>query len=303
MGYQALIQVGQLFLIVVLGFFLRTVGYASEDDARKLIKITTASFLPALIFKVIYTSNFPGGAVAIPFLALGLMLFLLGISFIVVKLLGIKDKKVYLPFVVAASAGNTGYLGYPVTLSLFGDKGLALAVVYDIFATVIFALAIATPLIASASGKSLSPKELFISTIKFIPLHAAILGFLLKPVSLPVVIVDTVSFMGDAAIPLILLAIGLSLRPMVKKTYLQIAVIAVVIKLVVSPLVMSEVSKLFISGLEWKIAVIEASMPSMTLTYVLSERYNADFRLASFLVIFTTGLSIITIPVVSYLIS
>ena len=37
---------------------------------------------------------------------------------------------------LVAALGNTGYLGYPIATTLFGDAGLVRAVFYDVFGTV-----------------------------------------------------------------------------------------------------------------------------------------------------------------------
>lgn len=303
MAAEAFIRIAQLFIIVILGFLLKITGYADERDARRLVKLTTATFLPALIFSVIYSSDFEKEYLFVPVTGLITMFVMLLLAIAFVPLAGVRKRTRKMPFIVAASAGNTGYLGYPVCLSLYGEKGLAIAVMYDIFATVIYALTVAAYLIASSAGERLSPRQIIASVLRFIPVYAALLALVLKPVKLPAFFLEANEFLGTAAIPVILLALGLSLQPEVNFSYLRAALFSVGLKQLLSPVIASAVASLFLSGLPWKIAVIEAAMPSMTMTYILSERYNADFRFASFLVITSTMLSSLTIPLVVNLIS
>ena len=39
-------------------------------------------------------------------------------------------------FILTAALGNTGYIGYPATAALFGDRAVPEAVFYDVFGTV-----------------------------------------------------------------------------------------------------------------------------------------------------------------------
>lgn len=303
MAADAFIRIAQLFLIVILGFLLKLTGYADERDARRLVKITTATFLPALIFSVIYSSEFRAEYLFVPVTGFATMIIMLFVAWLFVPLAGVRERRRRMPFVVASSAGNTGYLGYPVCLSLFGERGLAIAVMYDIFATVIYALTVAAYLIASSTGEKLTPRQIAGSVLKFIPVYAALLALLVKPVHLPVIFLEANEFLGSAAIPVILLALGLSLQPVVNFNYIRAALFSVSLKQVVSPVIAGVIASLFLTGLPWKIAVIESAMPSMTMTYILSGRYNADFRFASFLVITSTLLSSVTIPLVVSIIS
>jgi predicted permease len=296
-------KINQLFLIVLAGFALKKARLITSDDGRKLVLLNTYTFLPALIFKVIYHSRFMLEYVFIPIIGLLLMLVMTVIAFIIGWFIGLREKKYLMPFVVASSAGNTGYVGYPVCQALFGEKGLALAVAYDIFATVFYALIVAALLISYGAGKTEKISKLVASIFTFPPTIAAIAALILKPFPLPQLILQALDFASQAAIPLTLVALGISLEGIVNFNYLKQLLVSVTLKLGVSPTIAALIVPWFLKGMAAKITIIQTGMPALMLTYILSVRYDTEPEYASFLVFFSTFLSIFTLPVLIHFIN
>lgn len=293
----------QLFLLVLAGFTLKRSGLLTNEDARKLVLLNTYTFLPALIFKVIYNSEFQRHYIFVPVIGILIMLFMSLVSLIAGWLIGIRDKKYLMPFIVASSAGNTGYVGYPVCQAVFGEKGLTLAVTYDIFGTVFYALIIAALLISYGAGKTEKLSRLVASIFTFPPTIAAIAALFLRPFKLPGLFLQTVDFASQAAIPLTLVALGMSLQGVVNFSYLKHLAASVFLKLGLSPLIALMVVPWFLEGLAAKVTIVQAGMPALMLTYILSVRYDTEPEYASFLVFFSTFLSIFTLPLLVNLIS
>ncbi len=298
MSVETASKILQLFILIGLGFLLKKLRVLHEADAPRVVTLNTYTFLPALIFYVIYTSNFKNEYIGVPLSGFAVMLVMTVISGLFAFISGFRDKKFAMPFVVASSAGNTGYIGYPVCLALFGQEGLTIAVAYDIFATVFYALIIAAALISYGSGKMASLKQLFYSLLTFPPTIAAILGLAVKGIQVPGFLLETLEFASSAAIPLTLVSLGIAIREKVNFHYFKYVFPALILKLGVSPLIAWVVASWFLTGLPLKIAVIQASMPSLMLTYILSERYGTAPEFASFLVFASTLTGIITIPIV-----
>lgn len=292
----AFLKVLQLFILIFVGFLLKQLRLFDETDARKIVSLNTYTFLPALIFYVIYTSEFQKGFALIPLIGLSIMAIMTVLSLVVGLLAGIREKKLLMPFVVASASGNTGYIGYPVALALFGTSGLAVAVTYDIFATVFYALVFAALLISYGAGKTESFTKLVVSVFTFPPTIAAILGLLFKSLSVPGFILDFLQFSSQAAIPLTLVALGMSLKPMGNIYYFRYLLFSVILKLVISPLIALGLANWFLDGIAAKVTVLQAGMPALMLTYILSVRYDTEPEYASFLVFFSTLTSMLTIP-------
>lgn len=296
----AFFKVLQLFFLILSGYLLKVSGLFSEDDARKIIRLNTYTFLPALIFYVIYSSDFSREYLLVPMVGFFLMLVMTAISYFFGLAMGIREKKYLMPFVVASSAGNTGYIGYPVCLALYGNKGLTLAVTFDIFATVFYALVIAAFLISYGAQKTENILKLFVSVFTFPPTIAAIFGIVFRFVGVPAFLKEIAQFMSQAAIPLTLVALGMSLKNLGNFNYLKHLISSVTLKLIISPLLASLIVPWFLSGLAAKVTITQAAMPALMLTYILSVRYETEPEFASYLVFFSTLVSMITIPLVTY---
>src|SRR5581483_10253163 len=107
----------------------------------------------------------------------------------------------FLPALMFPNAGN---MGLPLCLYAFGQQGLTLAIVY--FA--VFSVAQFTPGASIAAG-SLSP-----SRILRLPLPYAVLAslpFLATRTPLPAIVANVLDLFAGVTIPLMLLALGVSL--------------------------------------------------------------------------------------------
>ena len=104
--------------------------------------------------------------------------------------------------------------------------------------------------------------------------------------------------LGGAVVPLMLFALGLSLRwSSWQSSYLVILPPVIVIQLFAMPLIVAFASiglalpQPLLSG-----AIIEAAMPSMVLGLVICDRFKLNTELYALAVTITTALSMLTIP-------
>jgi predicted permease len=132
------------------------------------------------------------------------------------------------------------------------------------------------------------------------PLVAAVTAVILNAadVPLPFVIENWLGLMGGAVSPLMLIALGLSLRweAMRALHVLPVALVAL-IQLVLMPFWVWLAAKLFgLSDANLVGVVLEAAMPSMVLGIVICDRFGLDTNLYATAVTATTALSFITLP-------
>src|SRR5581483_7105080 len=107
----------------------------------------------------------------------------------------------YLPAVVFSNSGN---MGLPLALFAFGQSGLALAVIY---------FAISSTLQFTA-GVSLAAGSASVKHLARVPVIYAVLGsaiVLATGLPVPLFISNTLEILGGLTIPLMLLALGVSL--------------------------------------------------------------------------------------------
>lgn len=258
--------------------------------------------MPALIFRAVFESRISLSLLKIPLVALAIAALSMGVAYIVGRFLHLK-RPTFGAFLLVAAIGNTGYLGYPLTLQLFGIGNLVKAVFYDLSGTVVFTFTIGL-LVAQRYGQGNGKVNIIKEVFTFPPLIGLLVALVVKGlgIGLPNFLTDTIGFLAGATIPLVILTIGLSLELTEVRTYALAIAVVVLIKLVVAPIVaMLGGNILGMSGSDLGIMVLEASMPSFLLSLVVGLRYGLDTDFLPAAIVVTTMLSMITIPVWQYL--
>ncbi len=290
----ALIAIVPLVLIIFLGSAMRTLKILDEADAHVLNQLIINITLPAMIFLAGYRAIPSISLFVLPFIGWIVILSSLSIAIVVGKLLKLRPP-LYGGFLLAAAAGNSGYLGYPLTVALFGESNLVRAVFYDIFATVLFVFTIGLA-IADAYGteEGIEKVRAFFS---FPPLYALGIGFALHRFELSALMVTVLEQIASPTIPLILISVGLSLQARDLQRYAAVSIAASFIRLAWSPLVALFLTRaLSLSPLDAGITVLEASTPSILLSYVFAMRYGLDTEGVATIIVVTTVLSVLTVP-------
>ena len=114
-------------------------------------------------------------------------------------------------FVLAAMVGNTGYLGYPVTLALVGREYFAWAVFYDLLGTTLGAYGLGVALAARFSG-TLQNRSHMIKAITINPaLWSFGFGLLFRGVAIAPPIELCLETLAWSAVALSLMLIGMRL--------------------------------------------------------------------------------------------
>ena len=299
-----------IFLVGLLGYILAKKGWISPDTASVLPRFITTIVLPPYLLRSI-TSSFERdqlihmlyGAV-IPFLSI-FSAFLL--AFMLSRVLKVAKNRRGI-FRTAFSTSNTMNVGLPINIALFGESSLPYVLLY-FFANAIFFWTVGNYSIAH-DGEGASAKLFSLNTLKQIcspPLmgFACGIALVLLDIHLPVFIDKTFKYVGDMAIALSLLYIGILLKDTGLREYKIDRDILVVLigRFFVSPLlVIALTSVIAIPELMRNVFIIQSSLPVMMNAVILAGHYKADLRYATIAISLSTILSMITIPVYMLLI-
>ncbi len=196
---------------------------------------------------------------------------------------------------------NAGNYGLPVSLFAFGQEGFRLAtVIYVLTAIVAQSLGV---YLASA-GRNTAWRA--VSDVFRLPLiYAAILGLLFERTHWPVpdAIWRPLELMGQGAIPLLLIALGVQLgqaRPAVLNR--SLAVVAG-LRLIVSPLLAAALMPWFgVTGLAGSVAILSTSMPTAVNAFLLAAEFDTAPTFVAGAVFLTTIASFLTVSLVLVLI-
>lgn len=287
-----------IILMIVLGYICRRTGFLKPDDTQTLNKIALYIAIPSLIFLAMYKADLSGintlGTMTLVCVMVGLVCGFMAYIFTLSR--GYSSKTKW-SIVTTSAMFNSGFLGYPVVLGVFGGAGLIRAVFFDIGNTVIFVLfGLLFIFLYGGNFQSIVRRS-----ILFPPMLAVILGILVNilNLSLGFVVSNVLEYLSGAAIPLIMLSLGLSLEFSKVKEYWGAASFVSAIRLLISPLIALFI--IFIlgwNGLDRAVPIVEAGMPSAMLSLVLAITYDLDVNLSAACIFLSTALSMITLTVI-----
>jgi predicted permease len=256
-----------------IGFLLaRATGV--EADALNTVKIYVLA--PALVFHSLATTNL--GTRTLAGVGVGVLLFTAVMAILAEGVgRGLGEVEPVLGTLVLVSIfSNAGNYGIPVSEFAFGEVGRATAVVY-IVAQSVAMYTLGVYLAARGDGSNVREGLKTIFTIPLIYALIAALGLrwlgAVPPES--VAAMQTIRLVGDSAIPVMLLILGIELATTdVGAATLRIAP-ATVLKMAVAPLV--GVAIALVIGFEnpdvARVFVLECAMPSAVTTLILTGEF------------------------------
>jgi malonate transporter and related proteins len=298
------------FALIALGLAASKLWAGREEEMRWLNIFVLYFALPALIFNIVAAtpldqlSNWRFAVVAAVATASSffLMMFAGRRSFAF-------DPRTAALSGTAASYGNIGYMGLPLSVAFFGlTAGVPAAIVFCIDCTLLFLL---TSIYGAErkAGQGIGP--LLWRIARDIVTHpfivSTILGVIasalaIKPVGAIATVLD---MLARAAGPTALFALGLTvgLRPFTGIKSDTITLCAV--KLIIQPALMFALMY-FVAGADadWlKAAVMMAALPTASNAFILARQHNSYVDGASMAVLVTTVVSAVTVPAIVYLLN
>lgn len=202
-------------------------------------------------------------------------------------------------FLLASMVGNTGYLGYPVTLALVGQQYFGWALFYDLMGTTLGAYGLGVVL---AARFGIGTEKGVFPSLQAALINPALwsfgfgLGFRNFP--LPEPAEQLLQIIAWSGVALALVLIGMRLSQLSSWGSLPSASVSLGIKMLLVPLVLGVgVGLLGVRGAPHLVIVLQMAMPPAFATLILAETYNLDRDLTvTALVVGTIGL-LLTLPV------
>lgn len=301
MGAESLASTILVFAAIVgVGALLRATGVLGPKDARPLNTVIIYVGLPAFVFSAVHGAPLEPSMWRLVAVAWIVFLVVLALAFLAEKTLRLPPERAG-GFLLASTLGNTGYLGYPLTAALLGSSAVPEAVFFDVFGTVFALVLVGLPIAAHFGDHSEGSPSALRELLTFPAVLALAAALLLRPVMLPLAVSHGLELLASMVAPLIMLSVGLSLRPRsVARGAIALSVV-IALKLVVAPLIAMGAGAVLLEGATARVGVLEASMPSMMLTLVVGERYGLDTDFIASAIFVTTVLAAITVPVMQAL--
>ena len=207
-----------------------------------------------------------------------------------------KDWPVYECMVVFA---NTGFMGYPVLLDVFGQEAVFYAsLIHMAFNFFVYTYAIMCLSKGDYSEFKLNFKQLL--TPGIILSFVGIFIYLLD-IQLPSVLMDTINSVGSLTAPLSMMMIGSSLAVYpIKDSFTDWrSYVFAFVRLMIVPFVTMIMCRLLhIDAYYANITIITNAMPVGSMVLMLATQYNANVKIVTRNIVVSTLLSVITIPIV-----
>ena len=133
------ITILSIIIMIGIGYFLKRIDFLSEKDIDPFNKIVMYILMPCMIFHAIYSADLSllSKLSILPFVILASS-FITGIvSYFILRQLGLDDRTLW-SVLVTVMIANTAFMGYPVTLGIFGQDGFLRAIFCDMATLCIF---------------------------------------------------------------------------------------------------------------------------------------------------------------------
>jgi malate permease and related proteins len=270
-------------------------------NPRPLSQVVFYVFSPILVFNLIRNSQLSNQDILrtlafalVLMICVGLLTWLIGgvLRF---------DRRMMAAVLITTMFMNAGNYGLPLTSFAFGEQALAFASIFF----VISALFTNTVGIVIASSGSMSVINAIKGLVKFPAIYALSGGILFLQFGwqLPTSLDRTVNLLSNAAIPCMLVLLGMQLVNIRLDGHVKPLILSSSMRLLIAPLLAFGLTKLFgMSGPAQQAVVLEAGMPVAVLTTILATEFDAEPTFVTTAVLVTTLLSPLTLtPLLAFL--
>lgn len=294
------LAIAPIFVLIVTGYGLRRGGIPSEEFWTLNDRLVYFVLMPALFFVRISEADLSGAAL-FPF---GLTLYA---GFFGAILVGVgaaiwlaRGGAVGTSVIQGAGRFNT-FIALAVAEALYAAPGLQLAVlgaavlvpVVNLTVVGLFAVFLPRPggRVVIGALKSLATNPLILSILAGIAVNAT--GWAPLPV-----LSETLAVLGQAALPIMLLCVGASLKLRGLSADFWPLAVSAIAKLLVFPLVILGVAlALRLDPLTAQVALIYGALPTGVAAYTLSRQLGGDAPLMAAMITVQTGLAFAVMPI------
>lgn len=276
--------VAPVALLGSIGFIWVKTGH--EYRMEFITRLSMTLSVPALIFTALMKTRIePSALTALTLAAIAAYAVLTLIFWALLRLGRLPQRTFLAPLIF----GNTGNVGLPLALFAFGEAGFAYAVV--VFAVMAIFSFTAGVWLVSGGG---SPLRALREPVTWGTLLGAL--FLWQGWHTPDWLTNSLSLLGQIAIPVMLITLGVAVARL-SAGHLGKAFVLSVLRVAICIAVAVAVGRwLELEPVAFAILVLQISTPVAVTSYMLAEKYGADADAVAGLVIASTVLAVVTLP-------
>lgn len=276
--------VAPVFILAAIGIGWVKLGH--DYPLRFITKLVMTLAIPCLIFTALMRTEIDPAALTTVSLAALAAYIGVGLAFWALGAALGHDRRTYLAPLIF---GNTGNLGLPLALFAFGQEGLGYAVVvFAIMAMGSFTFGIW--LVAGGGNPLRSLKEPVVIGTALGAL------FLWQGWHTPVWLTNTLEMLGQIAIPLMLITLGVAVARLSPGSMGRAVWLSIVKAGLCAGIAALAGWAFGLSGIPFAVLVLQLITPVAVTNYLLAQRFEADAESVAGLVLASTLLSVIYLP-------
>jgi hypothetical protein len=283
-----LTAIAPVILTALIGYFWTRSGRSIE--AQGLTQIVTEIGTPCLVFSTFAKMSVPAGAFAATAAAsLTILIGFLIVAALVLSLCGL-SLRTYLP---SMAFPNTGNLGIPLAIYAFGSEGLAYAIVFLCF----------TSVMNFTIGQAIAAGTMSWRAIAKMPIiYAVALGLAVTEtgIAVPQFLANTISLLGSITVPLMLLMLGVSLGSLRVAAFPRAFMLSL-LRIGMGAGLGFAVTALFgLHGAARAAIIMQSSMPAAVFNYLFALRWHNSPEEVAGIVVVSTLVTIASAPTLLY---
>lgn len=276
--------VAPVFLLALIGFSWVKLGFEYRVEFVTRLAMTLA--VPCLIFTALMKTEIdPSALTTLLIASIAAHAAIAAIGAIGFWALKMRQQTYLAPF----TFGNTGNLGLPLALFAFGAEGLGYAMI--VFAvSAIFSFTFGIWVVSGGGSLMKALKEPMVG--------ATLLGtlFLWQGWRTPDFFTNTLDLIGQMAIPLMLITLGVAVARLKPGRIAQAFVLSFVKYLVCAGVALVIGLALGLSDVPLAVLILQTATPVAVTAYLLAEKYGGDSEAVAGLVVVSTLMSVAAIP-------
>lgn len=289
-----------VFSLAMVGLVIRKLNWLTEEADQSLLRVNINLLLPCLILDAALGNpalSQIGNLLLAPGFGFATVAVGIGLAAAVGRLLKL-DEAARRTFAVSVGIYNYGYVPVPLALLLFNKDTAGVVFLLSIgVETALWTLGVMT---LTGAGVRQSWKRILNA-----PLVAILLALLLNGTGvaphIPEVMHTALKLLGQCAVPMALILIGAIVADHMHEfnsaSGWRVIGSAVVLRVGLLPILFLAVAKLLPASIELKrVIVLECAMPAAVFPIVMARHYAGDPATAMRVVIGTTVVGLVTIP-------
>lgn len=302
---QALLPVGGIMAVGYVWRRLRPGGIDAPTARRVIGALVMYVYYPALAFHTVVRAEVNAELILAPLLTMFAIVLGMALAFGLFRqrFFALSGPAQLGALIIGCGLPNIISLGIPVVQALFGPDGARYAIYSDILGInpLFWSLALWVAVRCGNHGEHLQTPAQFLRVLaKLPPIWAFVIGFALNVLGIPIApwLDKASSMLGYATMPAMLLTVGMSLAfGHFRLHWRPIAGVAL-IKLLLVPLAVYGLAHAITGPGELTVATtLLMGMPTMMAAMILSERFGLDTELLAAVMVGSTLLYFVTLPV------